>query len=151
MNEPERARCEDYSRALFGKTVKKAEFEDIVKGSASFEDFRIRVVHRCSGKSEQSKKIAARWQSTVVKSAPFPDANILLHMLESLAQKQIDLERKLRDANADLLARLQVLDAAATGQAAWRTHLEEIRGQIAVIRGNLARSEDVPSNEGSPI
>jgi hypothetical protein len=148
MNEPEKAKCEDYSRALFGKAVKKAELEDILKGSASFEDFRIRVVHRCSGKNEHSKKIVARWQSTVVKSDSFPDANILLHMLESLAQKQIDLERKLREANADLLARLQVLDAAATGQAAWRLQLEEIRGQIAVIRGNLARSEDLPSPKG---
>jgi hypothetical protein len=150
MNEPEKAKCDEYSRALFGKAVKKAEFEEVVKGSLSFEDFRIRVVHRCRGKNEHSKKIAAHWQSTMVKPEPFPDANILLHMLESLAQKQIDLERKLRDANADLLARLQVLDAAATGQAAWRIQLDEIRGQIAVIRETLARTEDLPSYGVSP-
>jgi hypothetical protein len=150
MNEPEKTRCEDYSRMLFGKALKKGEFEEIVKASASFADFRIRVVHRCSARNEHSKQIAARWQSTVARPEPVPDANILLHMLESLSQKQLDMERKLREASADLLARLQVLDAAATSHAAWRSQLEEIRGQIAVIRGNLARSEDIPSHRGSP-
>jgi hypothetical protein len=151
MNEPEKSRCEDYSRAVFGKAVKKSELEDIVKASSSFQDFRIRVVHKWSAKNEHSKKIAARWQNTVAKPAALPDANILLHMLESLAQKQIDLERKLREANADLLARLQVLDAAATSQAVWRNQLEEMRCQIATIRGNLARLEDLPTRGASPI
>jgi hypothetical protein len=149
MNELEKMRCEEYSRAIFGKSVKNKELEDLVKGSASFEEFRIRVVHKCSNRNEQTKKIAARWQSTLVKPDAVPDANILLHMLESLAQKQVDLERKLREANADLLSRLQVLDAAATGQAVWRTNLEEIRDQIAVIRRNLAQLEEVPSRGGN--
>jgi hypothetical protein len=136
---------------LFGKAVKKSEIEEIVRGSESYEEFRIRVVHRCFGKNEHSTKIAARWQSTVAKPDPLPDANILLHMLESLAQKQIDLERKLREANAQLLSKLQELDAAATSHAAWRKQLDEMRGQIAVIRGNLARSEQLPLSGGSPI
>jgi hypothetical protein len=151
MNESEKTKCEDYSRILFGKAVKKTELEEIVKGSSSYEDFRIRAVGRCFSKNEHSTKIAARWQSTVAKPEPLPDANILLHMLESLAQKQVDLERRLREANADLLTRLQALDAAATGHAAWRTQSEEIRGQIAAIRGNLARLEHLPSHKGSPI
>jgi len=149
MNEPEKLRCQEYSRAVFGKSIKNSELEDLVRGSASFEEFRIRVVHRYSNKSENSRKIVIRWRNVTPSSDASPDTNILFHMLESLSQKQIDLERKLRDANADLLDRLQVLDAAATGQAAWRTNLEEIRDQIAVIRVNLSRSEELPSHGGN--
>ncbi len=149
MNEPERIRCEEYSRALFGKSVKNNDFEDLVKGSSSFEEFRIRVVHKFANKYEHSKKVAVRWQSTVVKTDDSPDANILLHRLESLAQKQIDLERKMREANAEMLDRLQALDAAATAQSGWRTDLDEIRAQIAEIRKNLEHLEELPSRGGN--
>jgi hypothetical protein len=150
MNEPEKIRCEEYSRAIFGKSVKNAELEDLVKGSSSFEEFRIRMVHKFANKNEYSKKIAVRWQSTVVKTDDHhTDANILLHMLESLAQRQVELERKMREANAELLDRLQALDAAATTQAVWRTNLDEIRDQIAEIRKNLEQLEVLPSRGGN--
>jgi uncharacterized membrane protein YccC len=149
MNEPERVRCEEYSRAVFGKSVKNGDFDDLVKGSASFEEFRIRAVHRFSNRNEHSKKVAVRWQSTVVKVDEHPDANILLHMLESLAQKQVDLERKLREANAELLDRLQTLDTAATAQAGLRTNLDDIRTQIVEIRRSLEHLEELPSRGGT--
>jgi len=150
MNEPEKIRCEEYSRAIFGKSVKTAELEDLVKGSSSFEEFRIRMVHKFAHKTEYSKKIAVRWQGTVVKRADeLPDANILLHMLESLAQRQVELERKMREANAELLQKLQTLDAAATTQAVWRANLDEIRDQIAEIRKNLEQLEVLPSRGGN--
>jgi hypothetical protein len=150
MNEPERVRCEEYSRALLGKSVKNSELDDLVKGSSSFEEFRIRAVQRFANRNEFSKKIAVRWQSTIVKPTDDrPDGNILLHMLESLAQKQVDLERKMREANAELLERLQTLDAAATTQAVWRANLDEIRDQIAEIRKNLEHLDDLPSRGGN--
>jgi hypothetical protein len=149
MNEPERIRCEEYSRAVFGKSVKNGDFEDLVKGSSSFEEFRIRVVQEFANKSEHSKKVVVRWQSTVVKREDFPDANILLHKLESLAQKQIDIERQIREANAALLDRLQALDAAAAAQSGWRTSLDEIRTQIAEIRNGLEHLEELPSHGGN--
>jgi len=149
MNDPEKVRCEEYSRAIFGKSVKTKDLEDLVKGSASFEDFRIRVVHKCSKLNDHTKQVVVRWQSTLAKPANVPDANILLHMLEGLSLKQTDLERKLREANAELLSRLQALDAAATGQAAWRFSLDEMREQIAVIRRNLAQLEELPATGGN--
>jgi hypothetical protein len=149
MNEPERVRCEEYSRAVFGKSLKNADFEDLIKGNTSFEEFRIRVVHKFANKNEYSKKIAVRWQSTVGKADDQPDANILLHMLESLAQRQIELQRKLREANTQLLERLQILDTAATAQSGWRTDLDEIRTQIAQIRHGLEQLEDLPSRGDS--
>jgi hypothetical protein len=149
MNEPEKVRCEEYSRAIFGKSVKNAELEDLVKGSSSFEEFRIRMVHKFSNKNEHSKKIAVRWQTTIVKTDDRPDANILLHMLESLAQRQVELERKMRESNAELLEKLQALDKAATTQAVWRTNLDEIRDQIAEIRKNLEQLEVLPSRGGN--
>ncbi len=118
MNEPERIRCEEYSRALFGKSVKNNDFEDLVKGSSSFEEFRIRVVHKFANKYEHSKKVAVRW-------------------------------RKMREANAEMLDRLQALDAAATAQSGWRTDLDEIRAQIAEIRKNLEHLEELPSRGGN--
>jgi hypothetical protein len=149
MNEPEKVRCEEYSRAIFGKSVKNGDLEELVKGSVSFEEFRIRLVHRFSNKNEHSKRIAARWQDTVVKTNNHSDANILMHMLESLALKQIEIERKLREANADLLARFQALDAAATDHATWRVHLDEIREQIVGMRKNLVHMEELPSRGGN--
>jgi hypothetical protein len=149
MNEPEKVRCEEYSRAVFGKSVKNSELEDLVRGSSSFEEFRIRMVHKFANKNELSKKITVRWQNTVVKSDDSPDANILLHMLESLAQKQIELERKMREANTELLERFQALDAAATAQAVWRTNIDEICVQIAEIRKSLEHLEGLPSRGGN--
>jgi DNA repair exonuclease SbcCD ATPase subunit len=151
MNEPEKIRCEEYSRALFGKSVKNNELEDLVKGSSSYDEFRVRVVHKFSNRNEYSKRIAGRWQSTiVVKTADhLPDANILLHMLEGIAQRQVEVERKMREANAELLERLQTLDAAATTQAIWRANLDEIRDQIGAIRKSLERLEELPSRGGN--
>jgi hypothetical protein len=150
MNEPEKIRCEEYSRAIFGKSLKNSELEDLVKGSSSYDEFRIRAVHKFASRNEYSKKIAVRWQSTVVvKTDDHPDANILLHMLESLAQRQVELERKMREANAELLAKLQALDAAATTQAVWRANLDEIRDQIAEIRKNLEQLEVLPTRGGN--
>jgi hypothetical protein len=149
MNDPERVRCEEYSRAIFGKSVKHGDFEDLVKGSSSFEEFRIRLVHKFAHKNEQSKKIAVRWQSTATKANDSPDANILLHRLESLAQKQVELERKVREANADWLEKLRILDAAATAQSGWRTSLDDIRTQIAEIRQNLEHLEELPARGGN--
>lgn len=149
MNEPERVRCEEYSRAVFGKSLKNGDIEELLRASASYAEFRIRVVQRFSNKNEHSKKIAVRWQSTVSKADDHPDANILLHMLESLAQKQIDLERRIREANTQLLERLQTLDTAATAQSGWRTDLEEIRTQIAEIRKSLEHLEELPSRGGN--
>jgi len=149
MDEPEKNRCEEYSRALFGKSVKNNEFEDIVKGSSSFDEFRVRLVHKFASRNEYSKKIAVRWQSTVGKTDDHPDANILLHMLESLSQRQIELERKMREANTELLERFQALDAAATTQASWRANLDEVRHQIAEIRKDLEKLEMVPSRGGN--
>lgn len=150
MDEPQKIRCEEYSRAIFGKSVKGSELEDLVKGSSSFDEFRVRVVHKFASRNEYSKKIAVRWQSTVVKSDDHhPDANILLHTLETLAQRQVELERKMREANADLLERLQTLDAAATTQTLWRANLDEIRDQIAELRRNLEKLEVVPSRGGN--
>ena len=149
MNEPEKVRCAEYSRALFGKSVKNGDFEDLLKGSSSFEEFRIRLVHKFASKNEHSKKVAVRWQATVTHKNDSPDGNILLHKLESLAQKQIELERKMREANADLLDKLHTLDTAATVQSGWRTNLEEIRTQIAEIRRNLEHLEELPSRGGN--
>ena len=149
MNEPEKNRCEEYSRAIFGKSLKNSELEDLVKGSSSFDEFRIRAVHKFASRNEYSKKIAVRWQSTLVKTDDRTDANILLHMLESLAQRQVELERKMREANAELLERFQALDKAATTQAVWRANLDEIRDQISEIRKNLEQLEVLPSRGGN--
>jgi hypothetical protein len=149
MNEPEKVRCEEYSRVLFGKSLKGGDLEDLVKGSSSYEEFRVRVVHKWSNKDDKSKQITVHWRSSVAKKDDSPDANILLHMLESLAEKQTELERKMREANAELLDRLKALDSATTAQATWRTTLEETRYQIAEIRKWLEGLEELPSREGN--
>jgi len=149
MNEPEKGRCEEYSRVLFGKSLRGGDLEDLVKGSSSYEEFRVRVVHKLANKDEKSKQITVRWRNSVAKKDDSPDANILLHMLESLAEKQTELERKMRDANAELLERLKTLDSAATTQATWRTTLEETRYQIAEIRKCLEGLEELPSCGGN--
>jgi hypothetical protein len=149
MNDPETNRCEEYSRILFGKSVKGGELNDLVRGSASFEDFRIRVVHKFANRNEHSKKITMRWHNSVAKAADSHDANSLLHMLENLALKQIELERRMREATVELLEKLKALDAHSTAQAAWRTSFDEIRNQMAEIRSRLEHLEEVPSRGGN--
>jgi len=149
MNDPEKVRCQEYSRFLFGKSLKGVDLEDLMKGSSSFEEFRIRVVHKFASKNDNSRKIKIRWGNSVTHTNESPDANSLLHMLESLSQKQTQLEQKMRGANAELLEKLAVLDAAATAQATWRTKLEEIRYQIAEIRKRLEHLEELPSHRGN--
>jgi hypothetical protein len=144
MNELEKKRCEEYSRILFGKSVKGDDLEELVRASSSFEDFRIRVVYKFANKNENSKQISLRWRNSVAKVEEVPDGNSLLHVLEGLAQKQVELERKMREGNTELLDKLQALDAAATTQASWRINLDEIRYQIAEIRKGLECLEEVP-------
>jgi chromosome segregation ATPase len=144
MNEPEKEKCQEYSQVLFGKSLKGAEFHDLVRESSSYEEFRVRSVAKIAPRSADSKQIAVRWRSSVERANDSPDANGLLHKLESLAEKQNELERKMRDANGELLAKLRALDSLATAQETWRSALDEIRCQIAEIRQSLERSEELP-------
>jgi hypothetical protein len=149
MNEPDRVRCQEYSRAVFGKSLKNGDFEDLVKAGTSFQEFRIHLVHKFANKNEHSKQIAVRWRTALGGADDQPDANILLHKLEGLAQRQTDLERKMREANALLLEGLQTLDTAATVQSGRRADLDEIRTQIAQIRQGLEHLEELPSRGGN--
>jgi chromosome segregation ATPase len=68
----------------------------------------------------------------------------MLHMLENLSQKQNDLELKMRDTSAELLAKLQAIDSVATAQAEWRNSIDEIRTQLTLLRTRLDREDEVP-------
>jgi hypothetical protein len=144
MNESELARCAQYSQILFGKSLKSRDADDLVSLCSSFEEFRIRVILQFSQKAEAPRKVAAHWRASAVKEDGSPDANITLHMLENLSQKQNDLERKMRDTSAELLAKLQAIDSVATAQGEWRSSIDEIRTQIAVLRNRLDQVDEVP-------
>jgi hypothetical protein len=144
MNESERARCAQYTQILFGKSLKSRDADDLISLCSSFDEFRIRVVLEFSQKAEALKKVAAHWRGSAVREDKAPDANIMLHMLENLSQKQNDLERKMRDTSAELLAKLQAIDGVATAQAEWRNSIDEIRTQITVLRNRLDYVDEVP-------
>ncbi len=133
---------------LFGKSLKRRDVEDLLKLCSSFEEFRVRVVLTFSKATEAAKKVAAHWRATAVKEVDSPDANILLHMLEKLSQKQNDLERKMRDATAELLDKLKAIDTAATAQAEWRTNIDDIRSQVSAMRKRLDHVEEIPTTRG---
>jgi chromosome segregation ATPase len=145
MNEPERIRCDEFSRILLGSSLKAASLEQLAEASASYQDFRVQAVAQASGKNELSQRIAARWRQTVVRTPP-SDANSLLHTLEGLAQKQIELDRRMRESRAELLDKLKALDAFATAQASWRSSLQEMRQQIFELRKRLESVDNSPSN-----
>ena len=148
MNESELSQCEQYSQVLFGKSLKRRDIEDLVKLCSSFEEFRVRVVLKFSPKTEAAKKVAANWRESAVEEVDSPDANILLHMLENLSQKQNDLDRKMRDAAAELLDKLKAIDTAATAQAEWRTNIEDIRSQVSALRKRLDHVDEIPVARG---
>jgi hypothetical protein len=150
MDDIERVQCEQYSRIVFGKFAKGKEFDDLIKGSFSYRDFRIHAIQKFANKTETLKRISQRWQGSVAKPDTGPDANRLLHMLETLVVKHADLERRIREANTDLLDKFKTLDTAATSQATWRTHLAEMRLQIAGVRSDLEHSEEMASRTRDP-
>jgi uncharacterized membrane-anchored protein YhcB (DUF1043 family) len=144
MNESELARCAQYNQILFGKALKRRDADDLISLCSSFDEFRIRVVLEFSQKAEALGKVVAHWRASAVKESKSPDASITFHMLENLSQKQNDLERKMRDTSAELLAQLQAIDSIATAQGEWRTSIDEIRTQITVVRNRLAHLDEVP-------
>jgi hypothetical protein len=148
MNESELGQCEQYSQMLFGKSLKSRDAEDLVKLCSSFEEFRVRAVLKFSQKTEAAKKVAAHWRASAVKEVESPDANILLHMLENLSQKQNDLERKMRDATAELLDKLKAIDTAATAQAEWRTNIDDMRLQVSALRKKVDHVDEIPAARG---
>jgi len=145
MNEPERIRCDEFSRLLLGSSLKAASLEGLAEASASFQEFRVQAVKQASGKNQLSQRIAARWQQTVARPAT-TDANVMLHTLEGLAQKQIELDRRMRESRTELLDKLKALDAFATAQASWRSSLDEMRQQIVELRKRLESVDKSPSN-----
>jgi hypothetical protein len=144
MNESELARCAQYTQILFGKSLKSRDADDLVSVCSSFDEFRIRLVLKFSQKTEALKKVAAHWRASAVKEDKSPDANIMLHMLENLSRKQSDLELKMRDTSAELLAKLQAIDSVATAQAEWRNSIDEIRTQLTLLRTRLDHEDEVP-------
>jgi DNA-binding transcriptional MerR regulator len=150
MDDIERGQCEQYSRILFGKFAKGKDFEDLIKGCRSYRDFRIHAVQKFANKNETSKKISQRWQGSLAKPDAAPDANLLMHILETLGIKHTDLERQIREATGDLLEKFKTLDTAATAQASWRTNLGDIRLQIDGIRSRLEHLDEMPSRGSEP-
>jgi hypothetical protein len=144
MNESELARCAQYTQILFGKSLKSRDADELVRLCSSFDEFRIRLVLKFSQKTEALKKVAAHWRASAVKEDKSPDANIMLHMLENLSQKQSDLELKMRDTSAELLAKLQAIDSVATAQSEWRNSIDEIRTQLTLLRTRLDHEVEVP-------
>lgn len=151
MNEPEKERCEEYSRVLLGRALRSSDLEDLLGGSSSYEEFRIHVVQKLAERNDNLRRITLLWRKSAVKADESPDANILLHRIESLTEKQAGLERKMREATVELLGKLKALDSAATAQAGWSATLGETRYQIAEIRRCLEHLEEVPSHGGNGV
>jgi predicted nucleic acid-binding Zn-ribbon protein len=145
MDETQRRRCSEFARLLFGRSLKSGDIEGLAKQCSSYEEFRIRLVLQLSISNEVSQRIATRWRDALKKSDDTVDANVLLHMLEALADRQAGLEQQMRQANVELLDKLKAIDGAASAQAVLRTNLEEYRAQIAAIRAQLEHMDDIPA------
>ena len=81
-----------------------------------------------------------------------PDANELMHTLESLSSRQSALEQKLRDRDAELLERLQQLDSLVTGLTDVQLESQQLRLLIgkyrdAIIRVGGERTTSISEND----
>lgn len=133
MNKEDKDRALRLFRALVGVKGKDSDFQRIAKTAATYEEFRIQLV--LGGDTLlASGPVAKQWRSHVKRASTAPDTNELMHTLEQLNARQGQIERQLRERDAELLERLRQLDTLTTGLAEIRKESEQLRRLIATYR-----------------
>lgn len=151
MNNDDQERAARLFSILVGKPARGTVFTNLANASQNYEEFRVRVVMN-SSVLPFAAPVAELWRARMKRTVTTPDANELMHTLESLSSRQSALEQKLRDRDAELLERLQQLDSLVTGLTDVQLESQQLRLLIgkyrdAIIRVGGERTTSISEND----
>lgn len=143
MKEVDRSRCLRLAFLAFGKSVTDERVESLMDACETVSEFRVSLVIAMASQSEAARAVLDRWRS-VERGGELPnDANALATRIRNLVNNQDEIEAKIQNGMRALLDQLSELDKVAAGFASCKSHLEQIRRQIAEMNKRLSQFEPV--------
>ena len=121
---------------LLGRSGRKEQLRELTDRVERFEDFRISLVRQCEA-SEAFSDVLVDWRRRVAAWGAETDDRKLMHDLEILSLKQVEIEKLLKANEATLMNKLRALDADATGLVELNRSVRKIRAAIEEHRKNL--------------
>jgi len=131
MTQTEIEKCERLYLLIKGRAFSATEKEEIQSRVKSYPEFRIRLISEF-GWIADTTAVANKWLNYAMRGDETADGNELLHAMESLAEKQLELEEKMKLANDLLIEKFCDIDNLAKSQ-------QEIKEQIAEMQSLISR------------
>lgn len=138
MNSTDQDRAQRLFKILVGRFGKGAELTRLTEAAANYDDFRVMLMADTKLLPFAAPVVTA-WRSQVHRVATAPDANELMHTLEHVAKRQDEIERQLRERDAELLERLRQIDTLSTGVAGLRKEAQQLRQLMIKYRDAVLR------------
>lgn len=133
MNDLDLKKASQLFNMLVGEPTEDLRFVQLASATSRYEEFRIRLFVDTELLA-MSVPVVATWQEFVDQPAKAPDANSLMHAIEQLTLRQFEVERQLRERDADLLDNLRQMDKLVASFAALQQESTEIRLVLAHFR-----------------
>jgi uncharacterized protein YPO0396 len=139
MDSSEIDRCMRLFSLVHGRKPKQGEIDGLLQASASFMEFRVRLVLD----PELGKTLAAvvdRWRAQVPRQQHVPSrhVNSLAHSIEQLLLRIDALDARLNKHEQDLVEAVKRLDAAASTHEGFAVDLRECRAAAVSFRDRLS-------------
>jgi SAM-dependent methyltransferase len=110
ISEQSRARCLQLSQVFSSLAVTKADIEDVIRTSSTYEHFRVAIVFMLASRSELENTVVAHWRECIRDVGR--KANGRTQLLESPSFRQFSLEAKLEKSTSQSIGDTSALTAA---------------------------------------
>ena len=137
MTQADLQKCQRLYELLLGRNGRKDQLRRLTERAESFEHFRLRLIHECKD-NKVLVAVVAGWRRRLADWSVETDDRKLMHDLELLTLKQVEIEKLLKASEASLIDKLRALDAGATGLVELTRSVHEVRAAIEEHRRRLA-------------
>jgi hypothetical protein len=137
MTGDDRNKARTLYELLAGRGARKDSFNSLVDRAKSFAEFRVLLV--CDLKDNKAlAAVADQWRRRVAAWVVDADDRKLMHDLEVLSLRQVEIEKLLKANEAALMGKLREVDASASELATLSEKVRESRSVITEYRNRLA-------------
>jgi hypothetical protein len=145
MDADVRTRCAELFRTLAARKPREDELDALLARASTYEEFRVLLV--TSGAiGSAGEPLARRWQLYAEQHRRAPDSNDLLHKIEHLEARQLELERQAEQLASAMREKLRSIDdlvdrVATLNERSRQTNRLFSRYRAAISAGRDAKGE----------
>jgi hypothetical protein len=137
MTQDDAQRAQRLHEILLERNGRKEQIRELTERVNGFDAFRISLVRRFEA-NEALAGVLAEWRRRLAVWTAETDDRKLMHDIEVLSLKQVEIEKLLRAREETLVNKLRALDEEATGLVELNRSVREVRSAIEEHRKRLA-------------